>query len=132
MYKWLETNSSRLKAISISGDLTYDILLNVVTEVEDLERQNPDGFDRFSDLRKVENISLDSGEIRNITNRRHIGYLGPPVRSAILASDPAMYGVMRIYAAMMEPSSIEVGVFYTLEECTRWLGVDPGAVRLED
>ena len=118
--------------MSISGELTYDMLQDVLTEVEDMERQNPAGFDRLVDLRKVEKISLDSDEIREISDRRHIGYLGKPVRSAIFASDPSMYGVARMYAAMMEPSPIDVSVFYTLEECLEWLGVDPEVIRLED
>ena len=47
MYKWLETNSSRLKAISLSGDLTYDMLLDMLLdmleELEEIEMQNPAG-----------------------------------------------------------------------------------------
>lgn len=132
MYKWIKCDVPNLRAMGISGELTYDMLLSAVTEVEDMERQNPAGFDRLVDLRKVEKISLDSEEIRNISDRRHIGYLGKPVRSAIFASDPSMYGVARMYAAMMEPSPIDVSVFYTLEECLGWLGVDPEVIRLED
>ena len=132
MYKWIKCDLPKLRAMSISGELTYDMLLNAITEMEDMERQNPAGFDRLADLRKVEEISLDSTEIRKISDRRHIGYQGPPVRSAIFASDPSMYGVARMYAAMMEPATIDVGVFYTLEECTEWLGVAPEVIRLED
>lgn len=132
MYKWIKCDVPGLRAMSISGELTYDMLLDVLEEVENMERQNPAGFDRLADLRKVEKISLDSKEITYISDRRHIGYLGKPVRSAILASDPSMYGVARMYAAMMEPSPIDVSVFYTLEECAEWLGVEPGVVRLED
>lgn len=131
MYKWIKCDLPKLRAMSISGELTYDMLLNAITEMEDMESRNPAGFDRFVDLRKVEKITMDSEEIRNISDRRHIGYLGKLVRSAILASDPAMYGVARMYAAMMEPSAIDVSVFYTLEECLEWLGVAPEVIRLD-
>ena len=42
-----------------------------------------------------------------------------------------MYGVARMYAAMMEPSAIDVSVVYTLEECLEWLGVAPEVIRLD-
>ena len=131
MYKWIKCDLPKLRAMSISGELTYDMLLNAITEMEDMERQNPAGFDRLADLRKVEEISLDSTEIRKISDRRLAGYRGLSMRSAIFASDPLTYGMLRIYAAMMEPSPIDVSVFYTLEECTEWLNVEPEDIGLD-
>jgi hypothetical protein len=60
MYKWIKCDLPKLRAISISGELTYDMLLNAITEMEDMESRNPTGFDRFVDLRKVEKITMDS------------------------------------------------------------------------
>lgn len=109
----------------LSGELNYDTTLTVVAELEEVERLNPEGFNPFTDLRKVESIPLSSEQIRAVTERRCSAYKGPPVRSAIFASDPLMYGMARIYMAMMEPSPIDVSVFYTLEECAGWVHVDP-------
>ena len=132
MYKWIECKVSGLKAISISGELTYDMVLDLLTKLEELERQSPAGFNRFTDLRKVEMISLDSEKIMEITDRRYASYRGPVVRSAVLASDPSVYGMIRIYTSMMETSPIDVSVFFTLEECAEWLGVNPEDIGLEE
>jgi hypothetical protein len=132
VHKWIECKVSGLRAMSISGELTYDMLQDLLTELEEVERHCPAGFDRFTDLRKVEDVGLDSVEIRAISDRRFSGYRGPTVRSAILASDPSVYGMIRIYTAMMEPSQINVSVFYTLEECAEWLDVNPEDIGLED
>ena len=132
MYKWIKNDDSELRAISLYGELTYEILQDLLAELEELERLCPAGFNRFADLRKVEEFAVDSAEIKKIANRRLAGYRGPSVRSAILATDPLNYGMARVYAAMMEPSPIDVSVFYTLEECAEWLKVTPEDIWIDD
>lgn len=81
-------------------------------------------FDRFSDLSGLTAIHLDFIELVDLAATRRAAYDdGPPVKSAILAPDRPAYAVARMFAALMEPSPIDVRVFRTTGEAGEWLGV---------
>ncbi len=89
-------------------------------------------FDRFTDLTGLTAIRLEMEDIANIVALRRAFYQDrPPVKSAVLAVGSPAYGVARMFAALMEPSPIEVRVFRTAEEAAHWLGVPVAALRAE-
>jgi hypothetical protein len=48
-----------------------------------------------------------------------------PGMTAIVAREPAIFGLSRMYATLTEGAGPEVGVFYTLAEAEEWLGSRP-------
>ncbi len=89
-------------------------------------------FDRFTDFTGLTAIQLELEDIANIVALRRASYQDrPPVKSAVLAVEVPAYGVARMFAALMEPSPIEVRVFRTAEEAAHWLGVPVSALRAD-
>lgn len=87
-------------------------------------------FNRFTDFTGLTAIRLEMEDIANIVALRRASYQDrPPVKSAVLAVDAPAYGVARMFAALMEPSPIEVRVFRTAEEAAHWLEVPMTALR---
>jgi hypothetical protein len=81
-------------------------------------------FHRYSDLTRLTAIHLDFKEITELVAMRRASYDdGPPVKSAILATSTSVYGVGRMFAALMEPGPIDVKVFRSVEEAASWLAV---------
>ena len=81
-------------------------------------------FNRYSDLTKLTAIHLDFKEITELVAMRRASCDdGPPVKSAILATSASVYGVARMFAALMELSPIEVRVFRSVEDAASWLEV---------
>jgi hypothetical protein len=79
-------------------------------------------FHRYADLSLLTAIRLDFIELAGLAATRRASYHeGPPVKSAIVAPGKAAYGVAHMFAALMEPSSIDVQVFRTVEDAARWL-----------
>ena len=86
-------------------------------------------FNRYSDLTRLTGIHLDFKEIAELVAMRRASYDGgPPVKSAILATATSTYGVARMFAALMEPSPIDVQVFRNVEQAAPWLGVPVGTL----
>lgn len=89
-------------------------------------------FNRFTDFTKLTAIRLDMNDIAEIVAVRRASYDGqPPVKSAVLAIDAPAYGVARMFAALMEPSTIDVQVFRDIDEAARWLEVPVEALRAD-
>ena len=89
-------------------------------------------FNRFSDLTGLTAIHLDFKEISDLVAMRRKSYEdGPPVKSAILATSASAYGIARMFAALMEPSPIDVRVFRSTADAARWLEVPVGFLTTE-
>ncbi len=89
-------------------------------------------FNRFTDFTGLTAIRLEMEDIANIVALRRASYQDKPaVKSAILAVASPAYGVARMFAALMEPSPIEVRVFRTAEEAAHWLDVPVVALRAD-
>jgi len=81
-------------------------------------------FHRFVDLSKLTAIRLDFNEVATFAAQRIAAYEdGPPVKSAFLAISPPAYAVARMFAALMEPSPIDVRVFRNVQDSAEWLGI---------
>src|SRR5262245_53779876 len=94
---------SGLLLCKFTGVLSKEAVLPVLEDVREIERRYPEGFNRFSDLSEVGAVSLTIPEIHEIARQRAMDYRGPEVRSAIHTPDPLAFGMMRVYAAMLDP-----------------------------
>lgn len=97
------------------------------------ERIVDEPFHRFLDLSKLTAIRLDFTKLKVIAAKRRAAYEGrPPVKSAFFAASAPAYGVAHLFAALMEPSPIDVQVFRNVKVAAEWLGVPVEALRAEE
>ena len=81
-------------------------------------------FDRtwahIFDARDASNFDMSSADIRSLADT---SVLSTSARRAMVATDPATFGVFRMYATSLElrRGSPEIGVFTTLEEAIEWV-----------
>jgi hypothetical protein len=119
----------RLETWYPEGVLDHPMATQMANHLGFTERTMDEPFNRFTDLSKVTSIRLDFADISSIAAERREAYKErPPVKSAFLAISPAAYGVARMFAALMEPSPIEVEVFRDPEAAASWLGVPAQAL----
>jgi hypothetical protein len=97
------------------------------------ERIIDEPFNRFADLSKLTGLHLDFMELAELAAKRREAYKGRlPVKTAFLATSELAYGVVRMFASLMETSPIEVQVFRNAEDAAQWLGVPVEALRAEE
>ena len=118
-----QVTSSGILIAKVWGDFGMESVLELLRDLYAIECEYPQGFRRFTDLGLIQSLNLSSEEVRIITAKRRADYNGPAVRSAIFARDPMAFGILRLYMSMLEPSPIDVNVFYTMEESADWIGV---------
>lgn len=72
------------------------------------------------DARDAVRFDISSADIRGLADA---SVLAPSARRAMVAEDPAIYGVFRMYATTLElrKAGPEIGVFTTLEEAIEWV-----------
>ena len=72
------------------------------------------------DARDAVQFDLSSGEIRDLAAT---SVLAPSARRAMVATDPATFGLFRMYGTLFElhVDGSAVGVFTTLDEAIEWV-----------
>jgi hypothetical protein len=113
------------------GVLDFELAAMMVQFMAFQERVIDQPFDRFADWSKVFNIQLNFRDVSDFAAERRAAYgAGPPVKSAFLATNPAAYGIARMFSTLMDPSPIEVRVFRELDPAAEWLEVPADILRL--
>jgi hypothetical protein len=98
-------------------------------EIKELETEN--GFNRFCDLTRLEEIHLSFADVLRFAARR--GTFNPNnvrVKSAFLATNPLAHGIARMYELMLHSPRIEVRVFSEIHVAAEWLAVKPDRLTL--
>ncbi len=114
------------------GELNATMAAHMVNTINVEDRMIDEPFNRFADLSKLTGIHLDFMELEDIAAERREATAGrPPVKSAFLAVSAPAYGIARMFAALMEPSPIEVRVFRKIEAAAQWLGVPVEALNAQ-
>ena len=88
-------------------------------------------FDRFIDWSQLTDVHLNFQQVENLAIHRRLDYEGPRVKSAFFATSPVAYGIARMFAALMEPSPIDVRTFRQIEQPGEWLRVPVNVLREE-
>ncbi|MFZ0916434.1 MAG: hypothetical protein WAN04_06030 [Candidatus Udaeobacter sp.] len=95
----------------------------VVRDIEDIEAETQEPFNRFSDASEVHEVELNFKYVVHVALHRRLTYAGrAPVKSAILATDSTIVHYARLLALLTEGSSIKVRVFQDRKEAAEWLG----------
>jgi len=113
------------------GVLDAEKAKRIVEFIEIKEIAFESGFNRFCDLSRLDGISLQTGDILKLADRRRTfnpNYVR--VKSAFLAMDILAFGIARMYEQLLNSPRIELSVFSGLQAAAEWLAVNPDSLRL--
>jgi hypothetical protein len=108
------------------GVINREAVNRIITVIGELEFTLKKPFNRFLDTVGAAPVDLDVEYVRRVSlYRRHFYGNRPPIKTAILATDPTMAEHGHLHASLTEGSPIEVRVFQERKEAAQWLGVSP-------
>lgn len=94
------------------GLLDEKVVSDVVASLGRLEMELHEPFNRFSDTARVEQVDLNYEYVISVALYRRIAYADyPPIKSAILATDPKLVHYAQIHALLTRDSPIDVRIF---------------------
>jgi hypothetical protein len=90
----------------------------------DEEAKSHKPFHRLTDTLNIQATDLNFRYIFHVSLFRRLSYSNrPPVKSAILVTDPAAAHYSRMHAILTQGSPLKVKIFKAREEVAKWLGV---------
>ena len=114
----------RLLIYKPRGSLNEASVTRAVEVLTDLEAMLKEPFNRFSDTSAIDRVELNYQYVIQVSLYRVLTYADrPPVKSAILATDPTVGHYFQLHAIITEDSPINVRVFRAREDAAKWLGV---------
>jgi hypothetical protein len=94
-----------------------------VTVLGELETNQTEAFNRFSDTSAIDRVELNYQYVIQVSLYRVLTYADrPAVKSAILATESAVAHYFQLHAIITEDSPINVRIFQEREDAARWLG----------
>jgi len=94
------------------GSLDEKVIGDVVAALGQLEMELHEPFNRFTDSTGVSAVDINYEYVFTVALYRRFAYATrPPIKSAVLATDPTLVDYARLHALVMRGSSIEVRVF---------------------
>ena len=95
-----------------------------VRVLAELEKNQKESFNRFSDASAIDRVELNYQYVIQVSLYRVISYADrPPVKSAMLATDSTVAHYFQLHAIITEDSPITVRIFREPEEAAEWLAV---------
>ena len=119
------THEDGLLRIRFFGNLTGESFGNLARDMARLEQELPVTPHRIIDLRDSEGVNLNFRSILTVGQFRTIAALHNPVKSAMIAPDPILYGFARMFQMLIANPSITVAIFPAEESALAWL-CEPG------
>src|SRR6478735_11663793 len=114
----------RLFVYKPQGLLDEASLSRAVNILTDLEAMLKEPFNRFSDTSAIDRVELNYEYVIQVSLYRMLSYGDrPPVKSAILATDPTFGHYFHLHAVITQGSPINVRVFQQREDAAKWLDV---------
>ena len=114
----------RLFVYKPQGLLDEASVTRAVNILTDLEAMLKEPFNRFSDTSAIERVELNYQYVIHVSLYRVLSYTDrPPVKSAILATDPTVGHYFQLHAIITQESPISVRIFREREGAAKWLGV---------
>ena len=106
------------------GVLDEAMVNKILTFVVDQENKLGRPFDRFTDMSALEAVDLTFRYVFHVALYRRLSRAGREVvRSAFLATDPAVAGYVKLHAIMTDHSPLKVAMFEEVKAAAKWLGV---------
>ena len=95
-----------------------------VAVLGDLETNQKEPFNRFSDTSAIDRVELNYQYVIQVSVYRVLTYADrPPVKSAMLATDSTIAHYFQLHAIITQDSPINVRIFREQEHAAKWLGV---------
>jgi hypothetical protein len=114
------------------GSLDEASVDRAVSVLSELEKNQKEPFNRFSDTSAIDRVELNYQYVIQVSVYRVLTYADRlPVKSAILATDSTVGHYFQLHAIITEDSPINVRMFREREDAAKWLGV-PVERLLED
>jgi hypothetical protein len=106
------------------GSLDEASVNRAVKILTDREAMLKEPFNRFSDTSAIDRVELNYQYVIQVSLYRVLSYTDrPPVKSAILATDPNVGHYFQLHAVITQGSPINVRIFQQREDAAKWLGV---------
>jgi hypothetical protein len=106
------------------GVINREAVNRIITVIGELEHSFKEPFDRFLDTSATDVVDLNVDYIRRVSLfRRHFYGNRPPIKTAILATNPTVAEHGRLHASLTKGSPIQVRVFQDRKDASQWLGV---------
>ena len=115
--------SSRLRIVFFDT-ITPPDLRTFTDTILAIERSLVVTPNRVSDLTGVIDWSVGYAEMLTLAERRREQPPANPVRSAIVAADPASLGFARMFQILNDHPLVAVEIFSTIAEAEAWLAAD--------
>jgi len=94
------------------GLLDENVVSDVVATLNQLEMKLHEPFNRFADTAGIEQVDLNYEYVISVALYRRFAYAHrPPIKSAILATDPELIHYAQIHALLTRDSPIDVRIF---------------------
>ena len=95
-----------------------------VAVLGELETNQKEPFNRFSDTSAIDRVELNYQYVIQVSVYRVLMYADrPPVKSAMLATDSTIAHYFQLHAIITQDSPINVRIFREREDAAKWLGV---------
>jgi hypothetical protein len=95
-----------------------------VAVLGDLETNQKEPFNRFSDTSAIDRVELNYQYVIQVSVYRVLTYADrPPVKSAMLATDSTIAHYFQLHAIITQDSPINVRIFREREDAAKWLSV---------
>jgi hypothetical protein len=106
------------------GLLDQASVTRAVNILADLEALLTEPFNRFSDTSGIDRVDLNYQYVIQVSLYRVLSYAdGPPVKSAILATESTVGHYFQLHSIITQESPIKVRIFQQREDAAKWLDV---------
>jgi hypothetical protein len=106
------------------GLMSEESVNKIVSIIGDLEAKSQEPFNRFFDTLGHDEVELNFQYVIQISLHRRLVYAGgPPIKSAILATDSTIIHYAKLHAVLTQGSPINVRIFTERQKAAQWLGV---------
>ena len=119
-------HTRRLAVLEARGEVTRDQALahfrEVCAELDDRSARDPDArYGVLLDTRHAANVPTAADIVAVLDEMSRHGAVLPPSRWALLATEPAHYGMGRLFSVYAEGRGIELRVFNSSDSAIAWL-----------
>ncbi|HWI18961.1 MAG TPA: STAS/SEC14 domain-containing protein [Vicinamibacterales bacterium] len=113
--------SAGLLTVEYSGTLTGTDIHDSINELESLVQSLEQWPDNLVDMRSIELSALTFPDLMSVAKRREAVIPPNPIRTAIVADQPATMGFARMFQSLNHNPKITIQVFGDLAEAVAWL-----------
>jgi hypothetical protein len=106
---------------TFTGLVTTDDLFVLAQRVAAIEDGGSTARLRLTDLSLASGMHITFSDVMDLAGRRAVRELAAPIRSAIVAADPAHRGFARMYQTLMDHPEVTIEIFGDRESARAWL-----------